>query len=395
MEPAQGLRADCHARPAVDLGRGGEEVVDEGGDVSRPLAQRRHVERDEVQPVEQVLPELAARHERGQVTVGGGHDAHVDAARHARAERLVAAVLEDPQHLDLAARLQLPDLVEEDRAARGNLEPPLAVAAGVREGPLHVPEHLALEEGRGDAPQVDLDEGPFVAARVAVEGLGDELLACPALPGDEHRGVRRRDPGHDVQHLQQARVAPDDAGEVVGCVQLVSRGQGALAPAARLLQAQRGLDRLQELGVRPGLGDEVGRPRLHALDGEADRAPGGHEHDRELRPARLDVGQQRQALRARGLAREVHVLEHQGEAPALQQGERLRRAHRRPRGMSGLLEEQGHRRRDGDVVVDDQDARHGAHILGALLVDARGRRRLARLVPGCSGVSRREGGPAS
>jgi len=49
----------------------------------------------------------AACHQLRELAVGRGDDAHVHAAREARAEHLVAAVLQHAQQLDLRLRLEL------------------------------------------------------------------------------------------------------------------------------------------------------------------------------------------------------------------------------------------------------------------------------------------------
>ena len=76
-------------------------------------------------------------------------------------------------------------------------------------------------------------------------------------------------------------------------------------------QAQCGRDGLQDLLMRPGLGDEVRRPGAHALHGQLNRTPGGDEHDGQGGMSGFDLFEQRDAFFARGLAREVHVLQHE------------------------------------------------------------------------------------
>ena len=57
-----------------------EQHPRERQDVVAALAQRRHVQLDDLEPVVEVLAEGAARDAVGEVAVGGGHDAHVDRA---------------------------------------------------------------------------------------------------------------------------------------------------------------------------------------------------------------------------------------------------------------------------------------------------------------------------
>ena len=117
----------------------------------------------------------------------------------AGSEHLVGTVLQDAQQLDLRRRVEVADLVEEDRAAVGHLEAPLAVGARVGEGAADVAEHLALEQGRRDAAEIHLDERPLRPPAVAMDGVGDQLLAGAALAGDEDGRVGRRDAANQLQ----------------------------------------------------------------------------------------------------------------------------------------------------------------------------------------------------
>ena len=63
------------------------------------------------------------------------------------------ALLEDAEELGLDAGRHLADLVEEERAAVGELEAARAAVAGAGEGAALVAEELALEQVLGHAPR--------------------------------------------------------------------------------------------------------------------------------------------------------------------------------------------------------------------------------------------------
>ena len=163
----------------------------------------------------------------------------------------------------------------------------------------------------GTPPRLTFTKGLAGAAAVAVDRLGDQLLAGAALAGDEHRGVGRRDAADQLQDAQHARVAADQVAEVVARVELVAgqRPVVRLRPARN--QPERRLHRLQHLLVRPRLGDEVRGPRLHPFDRQRNRAPRRDQNHRNRRRGLLDLPQQRQPLLARRAPREVHVLDDQ------------------------------------------------------------------------------------
>ena len=115
-------------------------------------------------------------------------------ARARRADALELAGLEHAQQLGLLAERDVGDLVEEQRAAVGQLEAADAVALGVGERALHVAEQLALEHALGEAAGVDGDHAAASArARDGVQRPRDDPLAGAVLAGDQHVGVRRPD----------------------------------------------------------------------------------------------------------------------------------------------------------------------------------------------------------
>src|SRR5581483_51937 len=110
-----------------------EEVVHQERDVLATRAQRRRGDRDDVQAVEEVLAETPGRYLGDEVAVRRGHDADVRLLRVA-AERFVLPLLHHAQELHLDARLELTDLVEEQRAAGRLREATLSLSGGPGEG---------------------------------------------------------------------------------------------------------------------------------------------------------------------------------------------------------------------------------------------------------------------
>src|SRR5690606_38937761 len=141
-----------------------------------------------------------------EVAVGGRHEARVEAALAARAHGPHDALLQRAQELRLHVELELADLVEEERPAVRLDEEPLAVALRVGEGATHVSEELALEEVRRHRGAVDRDTST-AAPTAVVDRARDELLAGPALAGNEHRGVARADAIDELEDPTHRRAA--------------------------------------------------------------------------------------------------------------------------------------------------------------------------------------------
>ena len=74
------------------------------------------------------------------------------------ADALEAPLLQHAQQLGLHRRRHVADLVEEERAAVGQLEPARALADGAGERPFLVAEQLALQQGLRQGGAVDGDE---------------------------------------------------------------------------------------------------------------------------------------------------------------------------------------------------------------------------------------------
>lgn len=85
---------------------------------------------------------MARGHFGPEVGVRGRQDAHVHAPRARRADALDLPRLYHAKELRLLAERDVGDLVEEERAAVGQLEASHAVDLGVGERALHVPEQL-------------------------------------------------------------------------------------------------------------------------------------------------------------------------------------------------------------------------------------------------------------
>ena len=88
---------------------------------SRALPEWRNLDGEDGQPVVEVRPEPTFAQVLLQVAVRGGDDPDVDLARRRRAETLDLAVLDDAEELCLEGRVEVADLVEEERPAVGEL----------------------------------------------------------------------------------------------------------------------------------------------------------------------------------------------------------------------------------------------------------------------------------
>jgi hypothetical protein len=138
-----------------------------------------------------------------------------------------------------------------------------------------------------------------------MDGLGDQLLAGAAFPGDQHGGVGVGDALHDAQHLLQQRAAADDVleGEAV-----VERPAQMFVLVFQLFFLDHPVDLVPQLDVVEGFLQVVQRTQLDGLDGRLDGAEGGQKNDPHLRVIRFQFLEDLQA-RAAGdhLVHDHHV----------------------------------------------------------------------------------------
>src|SRR3954469_1507901 len=118
-------------------------------DVLSAIAQARHDDRHDIQPVEKVLSERSLAHGLTKVPMRRRDDADIDLPLSRGADRSDRPALENVEQLGLQGRRHLCDLVEEQRATVSLGEQTSAVARGAGEGALDVSKQLALEERLG------------------------------------------------------------------------------------------------------------------------------------------------------------------------------------------------------------------------------------------------------
>ena len=314
------------------------------------VAQRRQVDREDVEPIEQVFAQLAPGDRLVRIAIGRGEDAHVGLLELGRADAHEGARLEHAQQLDLQVERHLGDLVEEQRAAVGALEEAQVLAIGAGEAALLVAEDLALHQVRRDRAAVDGEERMAAPPAEVVHGAGDDLLAGAALAGDEHRHRRRRDPDDLLVDAAHRRRAAPEAGEVA-----VALEHGVQVARRRLQRRRLGDARQHALQLLQAhrLDEVVGGAETQGLDRGVEAGVAGDQHQLGVGNL-LDVVEQLHA---------AAVGQHQVEQDDVRLLERdlAPRVAQRPGGgdRETLVGDQHrHRFRGIGIVVDEQGVRH-------------------------------------
>ncbi len=184
----------------IDLARGltplladrFEKVLGKQGNIAAPVAQCRHRELDDIEPIIEVIAEIALLDLGLERFVAGRQNTRVDARLFAAADRAHGLFLDDAQQLDLHRQRQVGDLVEKQGASVGGLKQAFLVGVGAGEAALDVAEELAFHQFRGNRAAVDRHEGLFGARTQIVDQPGGEFLAGAGIAADEHRGLAAR-----------------------------------------------------------------------------------------------------------------------------------------------------------------------------------------------------------
>src|SRR5216684_2501042 len=100
----------------------GHEMTGKQWDILAPLAQRRHPDGYDVEPVEQILAQPSAGDLAGEVAIGRSDDADIDLDPVAAAYPLEGLLLQHPDDLALRLQRHVGNLIEQQHAAMGLLE---------------------------------------------------------------------------------------------------------------------------------------------------------------------------------------------------------------------------------------------------------------------------------
>src|SRR6185312_134194 len=222
----------------ADLGRhGAQERASDRPDVTAPLAQRRQLNREHLEAVEQIAPEGSFANALAQGRVRRREDAHVAMCRRAgRADAANAVAVERAEQLGLGFDRQVPDFVEEERAALGLFERAAPPRDGARERAFFVAEELALDELSRNAGHVDRDERLALTRGELVERVRDELLAGAALAADQDRRAQVRERAGlsgDAAHRERRAGEPGQRVDVDVDLDRRDRAQGDRRAAER------------------------------------------------------------------------------------------------------------------------------------------------------------------
>ena len=114
--------------------------------VRTALAQGRHLDRKDVQPIEEVRAERTCLNRFLQVSIRGGNHTNVHVYGFVASHRFKFPLLKNSQEFDLRCQRQLADFIEKNRAAVGKLKAPDVPIQSASKRSLDVTKKFALHQ---------------------------------------------------------------------------------------------------------------------------------------------------------------------------------------------------------------------------------------------------------
>ena len=158
-------------------------------DVWTSLSKWRHGDSDDAKPVIEIFSEPAFADGLLKIDVGRRKNPGIDGDRLLSTQSLYLVILQESKQLDLQPERDIPNFVQEQRAALRAFDAPFSLLHGSCEGSFFIAEQLTLQERLWNRPTVDRDEGSTTSSALAVDRSSDQLLSSAALSSDQHRNI--------------------------------------------------------------------------------------------------------------------------------------------------------------------------------------------------------------
>ena len=194
-----GLIVQRNLRQMVFLSHLHGKQSEQENDVFASVSEWRHLDRNRVQAIEQILTEPTLTDGLAHVHIRCGHDAHVRLHDLLPAHTDILTRFQHTQQPCLRGKRQFAHLVKEYRSLVCRSEVALALAHGTRERPFLVAEQFAVNRSFRDRATVDGKVFLASARRVVVNDARNNLFTDTTFAHNQHRQVRRSHLQRDVQ----------------------------------------------------------------------------------------------------------------------------------------------------------------------------------------------------
>src|SRR5262245_24160423 len=175
-------------------------MLNEHRNVIPSISQRRHLHRDDVQPIVEILAKRSLRHHPREVRIGGSDHPYVDLDRLTVAHAFELTFLECAQQLCLERAAHRSDFIEEERSLMCLFKSSLPRTYGAGERATDMTEELGLQKRFRDRAAVQRNESMCPARAVVMNSPSYNLLARARFASDEDGAVRA---GNGFQQMKQ------------------------------------------------------------------------------------------------------------------------------------------------------------------------------------------------
>src|SRR5271165_4670840 len=122
-----------------------QKVIDQRRHILKSLAKWRHMDRDDIKPVEKILAEPAGSHLIPQCPIGSGNYPNINFDGYSAPYPLKLTLLQHPQQFFLCAKRHLTYFIQENSALIGGFEASLVLGDRASKRALLMPEELTLQ----------------------------------------------------------------------------------------------------------------------------------------------------------------------------------------------------------------------------------------------------------
>ncbi len=165
------------------------------------VAQRRHVDVKNVQPVIEIAAQFALGHGLFGYFVCGSQYSNIDRRLYFAAQAAKLAVFQHAQELGLGCRGHLADLIQQERAFLGQLKAPGATLHGAGKCALLMPEDFAFDQRFRNGRAVDGYKWLVFTRAQIVNRARHHFFAGTALSRNQYGGRAGRHHLNQVKNL--------------------------------------------------------------------------------------------------------------------------------------------------------------------------------------------------
>ena len=326
----------------------------EQGHVGQAVTQRRQLDLDAAQPVEQVFAELSRADQFAQPSMGRRDDSHIGRPRLVRANSAVLPRLQKPQQLDLHGHRRVTDLIEEQRPPFGLFDQSRSFVGRAGEGSSRVAEQFALQHRRIQSGQANGSERTSLPSAVSMNRSGHQFLADPGFAHDQDGRVGC----HGESNLFVDLLHRGRGSQQLSLADFGHRRRDRPRDRSTLQRASHDAGGMIQI---EGLGHVLERAQLDGADGGWQVSEGRHHDDGNRSVALPKLFQDRQAVDIR----QTHVEDDNLGRLLRPQAQGLAPRAGQLHVMPGVGQELTKAPSDCRFIVDHQNATHDAVFLGS------------------------------